>query len=187
MPQSTMTLYGNVVRDVTVRETAGGVLARFRLACNDGYRDRRTGLWVERTTYVTVCAWRRLGENVAASVRGGQPVVVVGRPRQHEWEREGQRHSEIELDADVVGHDLGAGTASFVRRARGPQTSEVATVLERDGDRAGRSPSSPGAAGPHQTDGAGPGATPWRGPGPGVPQDSAALDGAVEAEREPVG
>ena len=46
----------------------------------------------------------------------------------------------IEVDADLVGHDLTRGTASFVRTRRGPQTADlareavVATELSGDGD-----------------------------------------------------
>jgi single-strand DNA-binding protein len=79
--QSTLTLVGNLVSDVTVRDTGRGVVASFRVAASNGWRDR-TGAWVDRTTYLTVAAWRDLGENVAASLAKGQPVVVVGKPRQ---------------------------------------------------------------------------------------------------------
>ena len=138
--QSTVTLVGNVVTDVTLRQTAGGVVAGFRLAATNGYTDRRTQQWVERTTYLHVSAWRALGEHVAGSVHKGQPVVVVGRLRQREYEKDGQRVMVIEIDADLVGHDLSRGTAEFVRARRGPQTADlareavVARELSGDGD-----------------------------------------------------
>lgn len=123
--QSMVTLVGNLVTDVVVRQTSGGLVANFRLAVNNGYFDKRTQQYVDRTTYLGVSAWRQLGENVASSLYKGQPVVVVGRLRQRDFEREGQRITVIEVDADVVGHDLSKGSSAFVRSARGPQTSEV--------------------------------------------------------------
>jgi single-strand DNA-binding protein len=138
--QSTVTLVGNVVTDVTLRQTAAGPVAGFRLAATNGYTDRRTSQWVERTTYLNVSAWRSLGEHVAGSVHKGQPVVVVGRMRQREYEKDGHTVQVVDVDADLVGHDLTRGTASFVRARRGPQTSDlareavVATELSGDGD-----------------------------------------------------
>ena len=154
--QSTVTLVGNVVTDVTLRHTTAGPVAGFRLAATNGYTDRRTQQWVERTTYLTVSAWRSLGEHVASSVHKGQPVVVVGRMRQRDYERDGQKVTVVEVDADLVGHDLTRGTAEFVRSRRGPQTADlaresvVATELSGDGD----------TRGTYVTDGAG-----WAVPG----------------------
>ena len=138
--QSTVTLVGNVVTDVTLRQTTAGPVAGFRLAATNGYLDRRTSQWVERTTYLDVSAWRSLGEHVAGSVHKGQPVVVVGRLRQRDYEKDGQTRRVVEIDAELVGHDLTRGTASFVRSRRGPQTADlareavVATELSGDGD-----------------------------------------------------
>ncbi len=155
--QSTVTLVGNVVKDVVVHQTAGGVVANFRMAATNGYQDRRTQQWVERTTYINVSAWRGLGEHVAASVRKGQPVVVVGRLRQREYDKDGQRMTVVEVDAEVVGHDLNRGSSQFVRAPRGPQTADLAREMvlatELRGDAAGSSS-------PYVTDGTG-----WAVPG----------------------
>lgn len=128
--QSTVTLVGNVVSDVRVRDTGNGVVAGFRIAADNGYYDRRQQQWVDRTTYVSVSAWRALGENVAQSLFKGQPVVVVGKPRQREFERDGQQVTVIEVDADLVAHDLNRGVASFQRARRGPQTSDLLREVE---------------------------------------------------------
>jgi hypothetical protein len=60
--------------------------------------------------------------------------------RQREYEQDGHTHKVIEVDAELVGHDLTRGTASFVRARRGPQAVDlareavVATELSGDGD-----------------------------------------------------
>jgi single-strand DNA-binding protein len=123
--QSTVTLLGNLVDDVVVRQTSGGPVASFRMAVSNGYFDKRTMRYVERTTFLNVSAWRRLGENVAASVHRGQPVVVVGRLRQRDYERDGRQVTVVEVDADLVCHDLSKGSAVFARNPRGPQTADV--------------------------------------------------------------
>jgi single-strand DNA-binding protein len=126
--QSTVTLFGNLVDDVRLRETATTRVASFRIAMNDRWFDKRAERWAERTTYINVSAWRQLAENLAASLNKGQPVVVVGRLRQREFERDGQRVTTYEVDADHVGHDLSKGSAVFARNPRGPQTSDIARL-----------------------------------------------------------
>ena len=124
--QSTVTLVGNLVDDVTYRSAGGSMVAKFRLACSNGYHDRRTDRWVETTTYLWVSAWRQLGANAHASLHKGQPVVVVGRPRQREYERDGQRVTVVDVEADLIGHDLNRGRCTFERNPRGPQTADLA-------------------------------------------------------------
>ena len=123
--QSTVTLVGNLVDDVTYRSAGGSMVARFRMACSNGYHDRRTDRWVETTTYLWVSAWRQLGENANASLHKGQPVVVVGRPKQREYESEGRRVTVVDIEADLIGHDLSRGRATFERNRRGPQTADL--------------------------------------------------------------
>ena len=124
--QSTVTLVGNLVDDVTLRPAGGAMVARFRIASSNGYRDRRTDRWVETTTYFDVSAWRTLGENASAALCKGQPVIVVGRPRQREYERDGRRVTVVDIEADLIGHDLTRGVSTFQRSRRGPQTADLA-------------------------------------------------------------
>jgi len=123
--QSTVTLVGNLVDDVMYRSAGGSMVAKFRLACSNGYHDRRTDRWVETTTYLWVSAWRQLGENANASLHKGQPVVVVGRPKQREYESDGRRVTVVDIEADLIGHDLSRGRANFERNRRGPQTADL--------------------------------------------------------------
>ena len=127
--RSTVTLFGNLVSDVTLRSTSSGPVANFRMAVSESWFDKKSERWAERVTYLQVSAWRQLGEHVAMSLAKGQPVIVVGRLRQREFDdKEGVHRSVIEVDADSVGHDLTRGRATFTRRPRGPQTSEVTSL-----------------------------------------------------------
>jgi single-strand DNA-binding protein len=129
--RSTVTLSGNLVTDVTLRATGAGSVAGFRMAVSETWWDKKADRWAERVTYLQVSAWRQLGEHVAASLAKGQPVIVVGRLRQREFDdKEGVHRSVIEVDADTVGHDLARGCAVFARRPRGSQTSEIAAESE---------------------------------------------------------
>ena len=60
-------------------------------------------------------AWRTLAANLAGSVSVGEPLVVHGRLRVREEERDGQRRTSVDIEAVAVGHDLTRGTAAFRR------------------------------------------------------------------------
>lgn len=132
--RSTVTLSGNLTSNVTLRATAGGSVANFRMAVNDDWFDKKTGQWRNRTVFLQVSAWRQLAEHVADSLALGQPVLVVGRLRQRQYEKDGQTHTVVEVEAEAIGHDLNRGRAAFQRAARGPQTSEVAAAAAMGAD-----------------------------------------------------
>ncbi|MER8235667.1 single-stranded DNA-binding protein [Streptomyces sp. NPDC101490] len=119
MNETTVTLVGNVATAVEYRDTVRGGVARFRFAVTGRRWDREQGLWTDGpTSFYTVSAWRSLGANLAASVSVGEPLVVHGRLRVREDERDGQRKTFVDVAALTVGHDLSRGTAAFRRPAR---------------------------------------------------------------------
>jgi len=127
MNEITMTLVGNVVDDPTVRTTGGGhKVANFRLASTPRRYDRESGQWVNMPTFfVTVSAWRALAENVEASIRKGQPIIVTGRYQTRTFQVNETIRVAHELEASAIGHDLNRGTASFSKRMRATSTNEV--------------------------------------------------------------
>ncbi|WP_338496248.1 single-stranded DNA-binding protein [Streptomyces sp. SJL17-4] len=135
MNDTTVTLVGNVATAVEYRDTATGGVARFRFAVTTRRWDREKELWADGpTSFYTVSAWRSLGANLAASVSVGEPLVVHGRLRVREDERDGQRKTFVDVAALAVGHDLSRGTAAFRRAARTEQKPrpEPAAAPERD-------------------------------------------------------
>lgn len=130
--RSTVTLAGNLTSDVTLRSTAGGAVANFRMAVNDNWFDKKTQQWQSRVVYLQVSAWRQLAEHVADSLALGQPVLVVGKLKQRQYDKEGQTHTVVEVEAEAIGHDLTWGRGRFLRTPKGPQTSEVAEPAIQD-------------------------------------------------------
>jgi single-strand DNA-binding protein len=124
-----MTIVGNLVESPKLRRTKNGhYVANFRIASTSRRFDREKNAWVDGgTLFVTVTAWRALGENVAQSLRKGQPVIVTGRYYQREYEREEALKIAYELEASAVGHDLTRGVASFEKVFRPSLTTEVET------------------------------------------------------------
>jgi single-strand DNA-binding protein len=99
-------------------ETRGrGTVSAFRLACTPRIRTK-SGWGDGNTTWIEVACFRMLAQHVAQSVRKGDPVLVVGKLRTNVWEKDGQAHERLVLEADMVGHDLNRGTSAFRRPPR---------------------------------------------------------------------
>ncbi|MEV0829141.1 single-stranded DNA-binding protein [Nonomuraea rubra] len=116
-----ITLTGNVAAEPRQYSFDEGVkVTSLRVLTTHRYFDRKTGQWVdgEKVCFAVRC-WRALGDNVAASVRAGQPVVVSGKLRIREFGAEGDRRFMPEIEASAVGHDLRWGTGAFTKPERG--------------------------------------------------------------------
>ena len=76
----TITVRGWLGGDVDLRRAGDVPVASFRLACTPRRFNRRTETWSDGPTqWYTVTCWRSLADNVARSLRRGDPVVVQGR------------------------------------------------------------------------------------------------------------
>lgn len=119
MNEIKVTLTGNVVADPETKfGRNGSAFTVFRVAVNEGWMSESG--WVDGgTTFMRVSAFGSLGKGVAASLRRGQPVLVHGKLRVDSWTTNtGDTRTTPEVRATVVGHDLGRGTAAFLRFAR---------------------------------------------------------------------
>ncbi|MEU1350935.1 single-stranded DNA-binding protein [Streptomyces sp. NPDC005786] len=120
MNETLVTLVGNAATGVEFRDTASGGMARFRFAVTPRRWDREKQAWTDgHTSFYTVWAWRTLASNLTGSVAVGEPLVVHGRLKVREEEREGQRRTFVDIEAVAVGHDLTRGTSAFRRVVRG--------------------------------------------------------------------
>ena len=114
MQEPVITVVGNVGAMPRTRVVAGGsVVTDFRIASTPRKVDKATGAWSDgETIWFGVSCWRLLAENVAASLKTGDRVVVSGRLRAHVWKNEqGEERSGLEIDAQSVGFDLSRGKA----------------------------------------------------------------------------
>ncbi len=126
---------GNLVTDVRLGNTKGDgtPVASFRLAHTSRRFNREHQAWVDdESDYYTVTCWRQMAENIASSLHKGDPVVVFGRQRVRDWQREDRRGTTAEIEAQAVGHDLSRGISSFVRKRRGQAApSEVGDLADQ--------------------------------------------------------
>jgi single-strand DNA-binding protein len=133
MFETTMTVVGNVVSDPRTRRTDKGVwVSNFRVASTSRRYDAALGRFVDGDTlFLNVTCWRALAENVEASVHKGNPVIVTGRIRMREYEKDEAKRLSYDLEATSVGLDLARGTAEF-RKAQRPGAS-LSMAVDGDG------------------------------------------------------
>lgn len=106
-----ITLVGHVGADVEIRTTnAGGKIATFSLATNDGYRDSE-GQWVDQVTWHRVVAFSEgLVEMLERHATKGRVVGLSGRMTYRKWRKDGESadrtQPEVVLDrnADIEFH-----------------------------------------------------------------------------------
>lgn len=117
MNETLVTVVGNVASQPDYREAANGAaVSRFRLAATVRRWDRQREEWADAyTSFYTVWAWRTLAANVVGSVSVGEPLIVQGKLRVQDQEREGRRWFSADIDAVSIGHDLTRGTSAFRR------------------------------------------------------------------------
>jgi len=91
-------------------------ITSFRLASTQRRFDRSKERWIDGdTNWYTITAFRQLAINSAGSVGKGDRIVVTGRLRIREWENGERAGTNIDVEADAVGHDLSWGTSVFSR------------------------------------------------------------------------
>lgn len=119
-----ITITGNLVNSPVLRTFGTQQVTKFRLAHNHAYRDASTGEWMDKgTTFIDVTCWRSLAVNVSDSIGKGSAVIVTGRLKGREWEKDvdgrKERRTTFEIEATAIGPDLsrGATQATDVKRA----------------------------------------------------------------------
>jgi single-strand DNA-binding protein len=129
MSDTTITVTGNVGYDPNHKVLASGaVVADFRVATTPRRYDKATEQWRDQETmWFGVTCWRSLADNVAASVRKGDRVVVTGKLTQRTYEKDGERRTVMEIDASAVGFEL---TRGAVLAHRPPRVERVAAEDE---------------------------------------------------------
>lgn len=113
--------------------------------------DRVTGEWTDGPTcFVSVKCFGRMAQNGKASLDKGDPVVVTGTLRMHDYQsKEGTPRTSVDITATALGHDLSRGITNYIRvRPKGERADENDTQ-DRHDERAGAEPGAdPGAAEP---------------------------------------
>lgn len=137
-----LTVTGIVGTEPRCFTTSAGVsVTSFRLATSQRVFDRETQSWRDQgSNWYTVACFRSLAEHAALSVHKGEHVIVQGRLRIKSWSSDGREGTNVDIEADALGHDLMWGTTVFARTERqtspGDDSSDngpAASVASADG------------------------------------------------------
>ena len=119
MFETSLVVVGNVLTAHEWRKAGENetLVASFRIASTARRFDRESGRWIDGDSLrLRVSCWRKLAENVCASVKVGDPVVVTGRVFCRDWtDADGNPRLSYELQAVAIGHDLARGKGRFFR------------------------------------------------------------------------
>ena len=120
---STRTITGNLAADPEVVQAGSINITRLRIIENTGeYRQGKLFAHADSTTHFVEAKFE-LGENTAATLHKGDPVVVVGDEHNSSWGGDGAKQYGRVIDARTVAVDLNRAVAQ-VGRTRKPDDSE---------------------------------------------------------------
>lgn len=98
-----VSLTGRLTRDPELRVTVGGTqLLSFTLAFNTSVRNRQTGEWDERGNFIDCTMFGKRAEALSRYLTKGQKVAIAGKLRYATWDKDGQRHSKLDLIVDEI-------------------------------------------------------------------------------------
>ena len=131
---------------VVSRAPSGRAYCRFRLATTPTFRTSE-GWRDEETIWFTAKAWGPLAENLARSLRKGDPVLLVGRFTQESWSSRlrGEMITNV-LTVAAGGHDLNRGETRFMKIERADAARTAPSAPTPPGPAEGAPPPGDGAA-----------------------------------------
>ena len=120
MNDTILTIVGNLTEDPTLRYTpAGAAVANFTVAATPRSFDKATGDWKDGDTLFMRCSiWRQDAENLVESLTRGARVIVQGRLKQRSFEKDGEKRTVIELEADEVAASVKYATVKVNKVSR---------------------------------------------------------------------
>lgn len=126
MNDALVTVVGNVAAEPRYLVTKKGTqLLSLRLASTPRRFDRESAQWRDGDTmFLTVTCWRTLAANAQEALEKGDPIIVTGRLRLREYDKDGERRMSVEIDATTLGHDLSRGVSRFDRAHRSTATTD---------------------------------------------------------------
>lgn len=121
MPDTNITVVGNIVDDPELRFTPSGApVANFRVASTPRKYNRDTNQWEDgEAMFLTCNVWRQAAENVAETLTKGARVIVQGKLKARTFQtREGDNRTVFEIDVEEVGPSLKYASAQVTRNPR---------------------------------------------------------------------
>jgi len=97
-------LIGNLGKDPEVRRLeSGAVVAKFSIATNENYMDKKSNEWQTITEWHNIIAWRNLAESAERNLKKGKLVYVEGKLTTRKWtDKDGNDRYTTEVVANTL-------------------------------------------------------------------------------------
>lgn len=93
---------GNLTRDAELRSTQSGIsVLSMGVAVNDS-RKNANGEWEDYANFIDCVMMGSRADKLAQHLKKGTKVVVEGKLRWSQWEKDGQKRSKVEVVADSL-------------------------------------------------------------------------------------
>ena len=147
MSTTPITIVGNLTADPELRFTpSGAAVANFTVASTPRKFNKQTNEFEDGETLFMRCSiWREAAENLAESLTRGTRVVVTGNLVARSWDKDGEKRTVMEMQAEEVGPSLRYATAKVTKVQRGGNSNPHAQQMNQT-----RAESDPWAGQPQQ-------------------------------------
>jgi single-strand DNA-binding protein len=146
--ETLITVIGNLTGDPELRFTpSGAAVASFTVASTPRTFDKNSNEWKDGDTLFLRCSiWRQAAESVAESLTKGMRVIAQGRLVQRSYEKDGQKHTVVELQVEEIGPSLRNATAKVTKANRGDSGGNQNRQAQRSNSRQEDDPWAAGAS-----------------------------------------
>lgn len=121
MPDTTLTIVGNLVADPELRFLPNGsAVANLTIASTPRTFHKEKQEWVDGDAlFMRSTVWREAAENVAETLTRGARVIATGKLKQRSFEtKEGEKRTVVEMEVDEIGPSLRYATAKVSKTGK---------------------------------------------------------------------
>src|SRR6267154_1123303 len=96
-------LMGNLTRDPVLKylPNSQSAVVEFGIACNRKFKTA-TGEDREEVTFVDIAAFGKTGELINQYYTKGKPIMIEGRLKYDQWEKDGQKRNKLTVVAENI-------------------------------------------------------------------------------------
>lgn len=98
-----VSITGNLTREPELRSTAGGTaVLSFDIAVNDRRKNAQTGEWEDVPNFFECVTFGNRAMALGDILTKGMKVAIAGKLHYSSWEKDGQKHSKVDIIANDV-------------------------------------------------------------------------------------
>lgn len=132
-------LMGNLTRDPEMRYLPSNMaVVQIGIAVNERFKNKQTDQWEDRANFIDCEGFGRTAENINQYFQKGKPILIEGKLRLDQWEKDGQKRSKLKVIIDRFefvgsrGDNAGGGSGGGGRQQAPAASGPVHTPVDED-------------------------------------------------------